>query len=211
MNDLKQVKKIRSQVENTSLITKRHEQIVNAAAQFFCEKGYHSTSMREIAAAAGMNMSSIYQYISTKDDILYLFYKKLHSQWRYMFKSLMTEDKLDPINQLKTFIRDFVKLFHLMRHEAITMYTEFRHLSKDSLYDVLADEAYTVDCMKSLIDRGVSQGYFVVDDSRMAANIIVYLLAMEPLRGWNLREHYQLEEVTDKLIEFILKGLGVRP
>ena len=32
------------------------------------------------------------------------------------------------------------------------------------------------------------------------ANAIVYLLSIEPLRGWNLRKHYKVEEIK-RLIE----------
>ena len=48
---------------------KRHE-IFAAAAHLFLEKGFIETSMREVAEAAGMGKSSLYDYFQTKDDIL---------------------------------------------------------------------------------------------------------------------------------------------
>ena len=48
---------------------RRHE-IFNAAVDLILKKGFQETSMREIAEAAGMGKSSLYDYFKTKDEIL---------------------------------------------------------------------------------------------------------------------------------------------
>ena len=40
-------------------------------AELFARKGYHSTSMREIARELGMSQSSLYYYFKSKEDILF--------------------------------------------------------------------------------------------------------------------------------------------
>lgn len=45
------------------------EEILNKALDLFAEKGYHGTSMREIARAVGIKGSSIYNHFSGKEDI----------------------------------------------------------------------------------------------------------------------------------------------
>jgi AcrR family transcriptional regulator len=49
----------------------RKEQILQAAASLFSERGYHATSMRDIGMAAGMLHGSLYAHIRTKEDLLY--------------------------------------------------------------------------------------------------------------------------------------------
>lgn len=48
----------------------RRREIYRAASGLFLDKGFQETSMREIADAAGMGKSSLYDYFRTKDEIL---------------------------------------------------------------------------------------------------------------------------------------------
>lgn len=45
-------------------------EIVTAAIQLFQQKGYHATSMQDIADAVGLQKGSLYHYITSKDDLL---------------------------------------------------------------------------------------------------------------------------------------------
>ena len=57
-------------VQNESLIHRRREQICQAALELFLEKGFASTTIRDICAKSGVNQASIYDYIANKNDIL---------------------------------------------------------------------------------------------------------------------------------------------
>lgn len=48
----------------------RKQQIINTAATLFKEKGYSAVTMRDIATAMGIKASSLYNHISSKQDIL---------------------------------------------------------------------------------------------------------------------------------------------
>ncbi|RPJ43795.1 MAG: TetR/AcrR family transcriptional regulator, partial [Chloroflexi bacterium] len=50
-------------------IARRHD-IYRVSVALFLEKGFHETTMREIAQAAGMGKSTLYDYFKTKDEIL---------------------------------------------------------------------------------------------------------------------------------------------
>ena len=47
------------------------KEIHGVVTRLFARKGYHNTSMREIARGLGMNQSSLYHYFDSKEDILY--------------------------------------------------------------------------------------------------------------------------------------------
>jgi len=47
------------------------KEIHSVVTRLFAQKGYHNTSMREIARGLGMNQSSLYHYFDSKEDILY--------------------------------------------------------------------------------------------------------------------------------------------
>jgi len=46
--------------------------ILKASARIFAEKGYHHTSVRDIARATKMSLSGLYYYFTTKEELLYL-------------------------------------------------------------------------------------------------------------------------------------------
>ncbi len=53
-------------------MSKREQEIVAAAARVFNEKGYHAATTRDIAAEVGIQQASLYYYISSKEELLYL-------------------------------------------------------------------------------------------------------------------------------------------
>src|SRR3990172_2326885 len=46
------------------------EDILDAAAQIFSQKGYHGTSMQDIALAVNLQKASLYHHVSSKQEIL---------------------------------------------------------------------------------------------------------------------------------------------
>ncbi|MGH7934905.1 MAG: TetR/AcrR family transcriptional regulator [Candidatus Binataceae bacterium] len=54
----------------------RRAQLLDAAARLFRERGYHATSMRDIAKAAGMLSGSIYYHFESKEEMLLAVYEE---------------------------------------------------------------------------------------------------------------------------------------
>jgi AcrR family transcriptional regulator len=50
----------------------RQQEIIAAAAKVFKEKGYHAATTRDIAAEVGIQQATLYYYISSKEELLYL-------------------------------------------------------------------------------------------------------------------------------------------
>ena len=49
----------------------RRNELTRQAARLFAEKGYHGTSIGEIAEALGVQKGSLYAHIQSKQDLLY--------------------------------------------------------------------------------------------------------------------------------------------
>ena len=48
------------------------QQILKTSAKIFAEKGFHRTSIRDIARATGMSLAGLYYYFRTKEELLFL-------------------------------------------------------------------------------------------------------------------------------------------
>src|SRR5437867_7302208 len=49
----------------------RRDELTRVAARLFAERGYHGTSLADVAEAVGMQKASLYHHISTKEDLLW--------------------------------------------------------------------------------------------------------------------------------------------
>lgn len=194
---------VTTQIKNSELVRKKRLQIAMGASKLFVKKGYAQTSMREISRAAGLTIGNLYNYITKKEDVLYLVFDVFHTIWVNKLEQERIFDIRDPNDQLKTGLQKMLELVNTYRDMVLLMYTESKLLPKDFLKIILEKESGLVDCFEKILKRGVEKGVFKIKEPFLLANIIVYLLSIEPLRGWNLRKRYKVEEVNEYIIEFI--------
>src|ERR1043166_3749734 len=92
--------KIHTNVKDEGLVKLRREQICNAAMQAFAESGFHETNLRKITKLSGLAYGSIYNYVKTKDDILYLICDNILSDlYRRIDEAVKTYS--DPVDQIE--------------------------------------------------------------------------------------------------------------
>jgi AcrR family transcriptional regulator len=63
---------VAANIKDRELVRDRRRQLVEAALAVFLRKGYHDTTVREIGREAGLTQGTIYNYVRSKGDILYL-------------------------------------------------------------------------------------------------------------------------------------------
>src|SRR3546814_2621744 len=59
-------------VDESALVTRRRAQLVKAAIKLFSRMGYHAATVKDIADEAGVSAGLMYQYVSDKQDLLFL-------------------------------------------------------------------------------------------------------------------------------------------
>lgn len=63
------------------MVSNKQSDIMQAAIRLFQQKGYHATSMQDIADAVGLQKGSLYHYISGKEDLLVVIMHDALSQY----------------------------------------------------------------------------------------------------------------------------------
>jgi TetR/AcrR family transcriptional regulator, cholesterol catabolism regulator len=80
------------------------QRILKTSAKIFAEKGFHHTSVRDIARATKMSLSGLYYYFTTKEELLYLIQERcfvtLLQRW---------EEAVDPQIDVRARIRAFAE------------------------------------------------------------------------------------------------------
>jgi AcrR family transcriptional regulator len=192
-----------TQIKNSELVQKKRLQIAMGASKLFIKKGYSQTSIRDISKATGLTIGNLYDYITRKEDVLFLVFDVFHSIWTNRLEEEGVFEIEDPVKQLKTAVQKMLKLVNSYRDMVLLMYTETKLLPKEFIKIIMEKESGLVQCFEKILERGVEKGVFKIKHPFLIANIIVYLLSIEPLRGWNLRGRYKVEEINKHIIEFV--------
>lgn len=200
---------IHTAAKNADLIQKRHQQIVDGACQLFFEKGYHPTTIRDIARACGMSMGQLYHYISSKDDVLYLVHKHMQNIWYEYLKNSDYEEAKEPVQKLLRALRQTLKFMSENRRLIQFIYSESKYLDRKHLRAVLQMDKKNVIGFWHKMLREVNQKKPIKGDLNFLASLITYLLVFLSLRGWTLRS-MSLKQEEVSIINFILKGLGLK-
>jgi AcrR family transcriptional regulator len=200
---------IHTAAKNADLIQKKHQQIVDGACQVFFEKGYHPTTIRDIAQACGMSMGQLYHYISSKDDVLYLVHKHMQNIWYEYLKSSRYEEAKNPRQRLLRALQQTQKFTSDNRKLIQFVYSESKYLDKKHLQAVIEmDKTNVINFWRQLLD-GVNQETSLRCDLNFTASLITYLTVFLPLRGWTLKGMSIKQEIAF-LSDFVLKGLGLK-
>lgn len=196
-----------SNIKNKELVQKRRTQIIKAAAKLFSKKGYHRTSVKEIARVSGISIGSLYDYIKNKEDILYFFYEQYVNALEKRIKE-ETKGTKDPLQELRLALGAYMDTVDLFQDYVLFLYQESKYMKKRDLVNIFKLELFTNDIFIDIIERG-NEGYFKVKEPLLAGVFISLLTCGWALKRWNLKA-YQLADYKDYLIDFFLHGIHAK-
>lgn len=201
-------RQVETSVKDERLIEKRRQQMIKGAVNLFKEKGFHRTTTREIAKAAGFSIGTLYEYIRQKEDVLYLVCDSIYDQVRERLEQDI-DTKQGTLEGLKRAIANYFKVVDEMQDEVLVMYQEVKSLSKDALPYVLKKELEMVSMFEKIIEGCVNKGefYLTKSEQQLFAHNIFVQGQMWAFRRWTLQKKFTLEEYIVMQTSYILKGI----
>jgi AcrR family transcriptional regulator len=189
----------------------KQRQIVERASTVLFQKGFHGTSIRDIAAACDMSMGQLYHYISSKDDILYLMHLYSQEQWYRHLAEGGFEQITDPVVKLEHGLR--LSIRHISQNRALYqfIFTESKYMDRENLQKVLdLDDRNVVGFYRHLLSEIPGQPADGAQ-AQLAASVVSYVCTFLAMRGWNvdLRDPGAVDAAVEFLVDFILRGLGI--
>lgn len=200
-------REIHASVKDERLVQKRRDQMINGAVALFIEKGFHRTTTREIARAAGFSIGTLYEYIRTKEDVLYLVCDRIYDQVRERLQQILNTQQAT-IEALRQGISDYFRVIDDMQNEVLVMYQEVKSLTKDALPYVLGKELEMVDLFKQMIQGCVENKELFLSENqiKMMSHNIYVEGQMWAFRRWALRKMYTLDEYIELQTGFLIEG-----
>jgi AcrR family transcriptional regulator len=200
------VKDIPTQIKNADLVEKRRRQIVDAAVGLFVEKGFHKTTTRQIAAAAGFSIGSLYEYVGSKEDVLYLVCDAIHDEVERAVSEALSRAKRGK-GALTEVIREYFMVCHRMSDHVLLIYQETQSLPPQWRKRVLEKEVRVTGIFMDVLARLIGSGDLPRLNEKfleLAAHNITVMGHMWTFRRWFLARHYSIEDYIEMQTEFIL-------
>jgi TetR/AcrR family fatty acid metabolism transcriptional regulator len=109
----------------------KHRRILTAAERVFAKRGFFAARVSEIAKEAGVADGTIYLYFKSKDDLLIsLFETRMQQVNSVLREAVAAVPASRPSEQLRAFIRTYLKLVHDEPAAAEVLTIELRQSSK---------------------------------------------------------------------------------
>jgi AcrR family transcriptional regulator len=183
-------------------------EILEAAAQIFSQKGYHASSMNEIASAVNLQKASLYHHVRSKQEILL---SLLNEALDILFDQIhsVIEQQIPIEEKLRLAIQTYLKTLTDQLDLAAVLLLEYRSLDKELLTRHLPRRDRFEDLWSDILLEGVNDGVFNIQDINMATRALLGM--MNWVVTW-YRENGALgiHEISDRYADQILNGYLVR-
>ena len=197
---------IPTQVKNRDLVELRRRQIIDAAVHLFIENGFHKTTTRQIARASGLSIGSLYEYIESKEDVLYLVCDAIHAEIEQGVNDALNRTGKGR-NSLAEVIREYFLVCHRMNDHILLIYQETQSLPPQWRNKVLENEVRITGIFMGVLAKLMAAGELPALQEKyieLVAHNITVLGHMWTFRRWYLARHYRIEDYIKMQSEFIL-------
>jgi len=200
---------VKTNTRDETLVQERRDILVRAAIRVFIEKGFHEATVRDIGRAADMTQGTIYNYVKSKDDILYLVCDRIIAEYQFKVKQALDESAA-PATQVSAALRTVARIMYEHQDEIMLIYQNSHLLDKRSRKVILARVEEFIAMFEGILSTASSETRLDFGNLHIAANIVTFLPTMIALRRWSLRDRTEPEEVIEALSTFMARGLGFK-
>lgn len=193
-------------VKDEALVAQKRAAIAAACVPLFHRQGYHATTTRQIAAAAGMTMGGLYLYIREKSDCLRLILDSVH-------EDVVTPGDDDAPDRpaaeaLRAVVVDVVRGMHRHRREILVLDQARDVLLSTAPATVFGYEQQAVARIVAVLERGVAEG--AVDaglDLGQTALSMYWQCGLWVYRYERLRGRVDVETFAQRQADLLLSGV----
>jgi TetR/AcrR family transcriptional regulator, cholesterol catabolism regulator len=150
---------------------RRHE-IFHQVLPIFMRKGFQETSMQEIAEAAGLGKSTLYDYFQTKDEILVYFFE---DQWNDVIEEAqrIAVQNCGIDERLRRIMAAYLESLQANKSMFLKLSLESQRLKVESQKQIQNKRHAYQDMIRALIEAGIREGIFRRVNSLLAARLLV--------------------------------------
>jgi AcrR family transcriptional regulator len=183
--------------------TPRRTELARQAARLFAEKGYHGTSIGDLAEAMGVQKGSLYAHIDSKQDLLYETMREGADAFHRVLDEL--PDTAPVTERIRLVLRGHLRVVAEQLDVATVFIREWRYLEGDRREEILAERRRYEERVRALFREGRELGELRTDlDDSTAARLV--LSAANWAYTW-LRPGRDTDELADRFYALLIDGM----
>jgi AcrR family transcriptional regulator len=184
----------------------KEQEIISVAARLFKERGYRATTLEDIAAAVGMLKGSLYYYIRSKEELLYLVVRDPIRQAYSKLEEIVHSD--DPVRlKIAQAIANHMTVYH-QHYPHIAVYLhDYHHLMEKLQDNVIETPKHYHRLWAALIQQGIAAGDLRQDLDVKVACYAILGMCNWVYRWYNPEGKLPPEDVAMIFTRMVLEGL----
>jgi len=186
----------------------KEAEILDAAARLFKEKGFHATSMQDIADAVGMQKGSLYYHIASKEELLF---RISHDAINAIIARLeeIAQAPLSPTEKLRQAIENHV-LTLCDRLDLLAVFLkESKTLTAEQQAQILERRKRYEELFEGILEEGIAAGEFrAVDVPVVTAGLLGMLNWMH--QWYRPDGRLSPQQIATIFTDLALRGLATR-
>ena len=184
-------------------MSQRRSELTREAARLFAEKGYHGTSIGDIAEALGVKKGSVYAHIASKQDLLW----EIAAGGADAFHRALDElpEDVPAVERLRLALRGHLRVVAEQLDVAKVFTREWRYLDDGRRAEFLAERRRYEERVRELFRDGRDHGELRSDLDEGAAALL-FLSAANWAYTW-LQPGRDTDELADRFFALLVDGM----
>lgn len=137
----------------------KHEELVAAAVHLFRARGYHATSMQDLAEAVGVQRGSLYHYIVAKEDLLWQIMTSTFARLRSRVEPAVTSPGT-AADRLRRAVAAHLEVAAAIPDEMTVLHVELKSLSAPRRRQMVSLRDRYEELFRAVIREGIGSGEF---------------------------------------------------
>lgn len=197
---------IKSKVENESLVELRRSQLTQAAIACFSARGYHATTIRDVADRAEVSVGLIYQYVEDKEDLLFLALEEVLASYRRQIP-LALDGLSDPLQRFCAAVRGYCRVNDSSKQATVLAYRETKSLGRARRDFIKQQEVETNALLEACIRDCVRAGLFESVDVELFTYQLVMFSHAWALKSWRFGGRMTVDQYVDRGLRLMLSSV----
>lgn len=185
----------------------KREAVLRAAVRMFNGRGFHTTSLDDVAASLGVSKPTIYHYLGNKDQVLLECVTRGVEQLRGAADAARATPG-SGFDRLGEFLRRYGEII-MDDFGRCVIRTADEQLSEESSLRFRALKREIDQSMQRLISEGVADGSIAPTDVKLAGFTLAGALNW-PARWHKPEGRLSAEEVSSQMVDILMRGLAPR-
>ena len=183
----------------------RKAEIVEVAAKLFKEKGYSAVTMRDLATAMGMKAASLYNHISSKQEILKIIVISIAEDFTSGMEIIINSEESN-INKLKKVVELHVQISSQDTDGIAALNNDWMHLEDQLEYYLKLRNEYESNVL-NIIEQGISKKEIKASNPEVI--VFSMLSTLRSLYLWiPKKEALNSKELANSLSEVLIEGIN---